>query len=127
VYFSIYYVTEVKNTLPGRLERLFAELGVNQKDLVRKTGYGQPYISQILSGSRGNPSRRFYDNVCREYNINPEWLQSGKGGMFSVPGRAGGRSEEAKWLAKMRQLPKSEQRIIEDMIDALLNKGKGKK
>jgi transcriptional regulator with XRE-family HTH domain len=88
-------------------------------DFARKTGYGQPYISQIISGSRSNPSPRFFDIVCREYNVNPVWLKTGKGDIFSLPGE---QSEDAEIMAKLRLLPKSEQRLIEDMINALLYK-----
>jgi transcriptional regulator with XRE-family HTH domain len=109
----------VKNTLQQRLERLFADLGINQIEFARKTGYGQPYISQIINGSRSNPSPRFFDIVCREFNVNPVWLKTGKGDIYSLPG---GQSEDAEIMAKLHILPKSEQRLIEDMINALLYK-----
>jgi transcriptional regulator with XRE-family HTH domain len=114
-----YYIGNVKNTLQQRLERLFTDLGVNQIDFAHKTGYGQPYISQIMNGSRSNPSPRFFDTVCREFNVNPEWLKTGKGSIYSLPGQTG---ENAEIMAKLRLLPKSEQRLIEDMINALLYK-----
>jgi transcriptional regulator with XRE-family HTH domain len=111
----------VKNTLSGRLERLFADLGINQMDFAHRTGYGQPYISQIMSGSRSNPSPRFFDIICREYNVNPEWLKTGKGDVYSLPDGAE-QSEDAEIMAKLHLLPKTEQRLIEDMINALLYK-----
>jgi transcriptional regulator with XRE-family HTH domain len=111
----------VKNTLPERLERLFADLGINQIDFARKIGYGQPYISQIMNGSRSNPRPRFFDIVCREYNVNPEWLKTGKGDIYIIPG-AEGQTEDAEIMAKFRLLSKSEQRLIEDMVNALLYK-----
>jgi hypothetical protein len=73
-----YYIVIVKSTLPQRLERLFAELGVNQMSFARRTGYGQSYISQIMNGIKPSPSERFYKTVGREFNINPEWLKTGK-------------------------------------------------
>jgi len=111
----------VKNTLPQRLERLFADLGVNQMDFARKTGFGQSYISQILSGNKPSPSERFYLSVSREFNVNPEWLKTGKGKIYSMPG-GNEVDETAELFAKYRLLPKSEQRLIEDMINALLVK-----
>jgi len=111
----------MKSTLPQRLLRLFADLGVNQMDFARKTGFGQSYISQILSGSKPSPSERFYLSVSREFNVNPDWLKTGKGKIYSLQSGNGG-DETAELFAKFRLLPKSEQKIIEDMIDALLVK-----
>jgi len=116
-----YYIITVKSTLPQRLERLFAELGVNQMSFARRTGYGQSYISQIMNGIKPSPSERFYKTVGREFNINPEWLKTGKGKMYAMPDGTGG-DETAEVFAKFRILPKSEQKLIEDMINALLVK-----
>jgi transcriptional regulator with XRE-family HTH domain len=118
--FFIYYESGVKNTLPLRLARLFADMGINQMDFARKTGFGQPYISQIMNGTKSSPSPRFFDIVCREFNVNPEWLKTGRGNMYTLPG--GEQSENAEIMAKLHSLPKPEQRLIEDMINALLYK-----
>ena len=111
----------MKSTLPQRLERLFADLGVNQMSFARRTGYGQSYISQILSGIKPSPSERFYKTVGREFNINSEWLKTGKGKMYAMPGGTG-RDETAEVFAKFQLLPKSKQRLVKDMINALLVK-----
>ena len=120
---SNYYICVAKSTLPQRLEYIFSDLGVNQIDFSRKTGFGQSYISQILSGSKTSPSPRFYASVCREFNINSEWLKTGKGEIYSLPGSTS-ESEDAEILAKFNLLPKKEQQVIEDMINALLVKSK---
>jgi len=124
---SFYYVNIMKNALSKRLEYIFSDLGANQTDFSLKTGFGQSYISQILNGSKTNPSSRFYDIVCREYSINPDWLKNGKGQIYSVSGGAGEDEDfqpkqNSEIIAKYRLLPKKEQRIIEDMINALLSK-----
>jgi transcriptional regulator with XRE-family HTH domain len=111
----------VKTTLPQRLERLFVDLGINQMEFSRKIGYGQSYVSLIINGGRNNPRPRFFDTVCREFNVNPEWLKTGKGDIYVIPG-AEGQSEDAELMAKFRLLPKPEQRLIEDMVNALLYK-----
>ena len=96
-------------------------MGVMQMDFGRRIGFTQSYISQILNGSKGNPSSRFYDAVCRAFNVNSEWLKKGKGQVYAMPG-GDGRSADAELLTKFRILPKQEQRLIEDMVDALLVK-----
>jgi transcriptional regulator with XRE-family HTH domain len=117
----IYYINELKTTLPQRLECLFADLGINQVDFAQKTGYGQSYISLIMNGSRNNPRPRFFDTVCREYNVNHEWLKTGKGDIYVIPG-VEGQTGDAELIAKFRLLPKSEQRLIEELTNALLYK-----
>ena len=87
----------------------------------QRTGFGQSYISQILNGSKTNPSSHFFKIVCREFNISHEWLKNGKGGVYSLPSGADN-TEDAEILAKFRLLPEQERRIIEDMINALLVK-----
>jgi hypothetical protein len=74
-----------------------------------------------MNGIKPSPSERFYKTVGREFNINPEWLKTGKGKMYSMPDGTGG-DETAEVFAKFRILPKSEQKLIEDMINALLVK-----
>ena len=115
----------MKNSLPGRLEFLLADLGMNRVDFCQKTGFGQSYISQIMNGSRSNPSIRFFDIVCREFNVSPEWLKSGKGEIYALPD--GDREKKnAEIMAKFNLLPESEQRIIEDLVNALLMKAGNK-
>ena len=118
----------MKNTLQKRIEYLFADLGINQMDFSQRTGFGQSYISQILNGSKTNPSPRFFDKVCREFNVSPQWLLDGNGDVYVLPDNIGGNGDAgsfaagAEILAKYRLLPQTEQRIIEDMINALLVK-----
>jgi len=119
--FSIYYVKTMKNTLPKRLERIFSDLDVNQTEFSQRTGFGQSYISQIFNGSKTNPSSRFFSIVCREYSINPDWLKNGKGEIYITSGDSC-EKQENEIIAKYRLLPKPEQRIIDDMINALLSK-----
>ena len=116
----------MKSTLPERLERLFADLGINQIDFARRIGFTQSYLSQILSGSKKSPSPRFFDVIRREFNVNPEWLKTGKGGVFFVPGTEE-QAEDAEVLAKYRLLSLPEQRVIKDMIKALLMKSLGER
>ena len=117
----------MKSALPKRLEYIFSDLGVNQIDFSQRTGFGQSYISQILNGSKTNPSSRFYDIVCREFSVNPDWLKNGKGEIYVTPGGIGENEssqlkQNSEIIAKYRLLPKTEQQIIEDMINALLSK-----
>ena len=107
--------------MPQRLERLFADLGIKQLEFARRIEFTQSYISQILNGSKTNPSPRFLDAVCREFNVNPEWLKTGKGEIYTIPGLPLP-SGDAELLTKYHLLPKSEQNLIEEIMNTFLLK-----
>jgi transcriptional regulator with XRE-family HTH domain len=119
VFLYIYY--SVKKALGDRLAFLISELGIMQKDFAHKVKYTQAYISMVLSGAKPSPGSRFIDAVCREFNVNPEWLTSGKGEVFTFPGVPLS-SGKAEILAKFRLLPQDKQKVIEDIIDGFLQK-----
>jgi transcriptional regulator with XRE-family HTH domain len=111
----------MKKTLAGRLEFLISDLGIKQLDFARRIHFSQSFVSMVLTGGKINPSPRFYDAVCREFNVNPEWIIKGKGGVYLIPGQTLA-VEDAELLAKFRRLPSGEQQIIEEIINAFLVK-----
>jgi len=111
----------MKKTLGGRLDFLLSNLGIKQLDFARRIHFTQSYVSMVLSGVKTSPSPRFFDAICREFSVNPEWLANGKGDVYFIPGQSL-RTEDAELLAKYRLLPSGEQRIIEEIINAFLLK-----
>jgi transcriptional regulator with XRE-family HTH domain len=111
----------MKKTLAGRLDFLISNLGIKQMDFARRINFTQSYVSMVLSGVKTSPSPRFFDAVCREFNVNPEWLANGKGGTYAIPGQSLP-TENAELLAKYRLLPPGEQQIVEEIINAFLMK-----
>jgi len=109
----------MKKSLAGRLDFLIANLGIKQLDFARRIHFTQSYVSMVLTGAKTSPSPRFTDAICREFNVNPEWLTRGKGDIYAIPGRSLP-TEDAELLAKFRLLPSGEQRIIEEIINAFL-------
>ena len=78
----------MKKTLAGRLELLITNLGIKQLDFARRIHFTQSYVSMVLTGAKTSPSPRFLDAICREFNVNPEWLIKGKGGVYLIPGQS---------------------------------------
>ena len=111
----------MKNTLSGRLEFLISDLSIKQLDFARRINFTQSYVSMVLTGAKTNPSVRFLDAICREFNVNPQWLASGSGSVYAISGQSL-QTEDAELLAKYRLLPSGEQRIVEEIINALLLK-----
>ena len=103
------------------MEFLISNLGIKQSDFAQRIHFAQSYVSMVLSSVKTSPSSRFIDAVCREFNVNTEWLKNGKGDIYTIPGLPM-HAEDAELLAKYRLLPISEQKIVEEIINAFLLK-----
>lgn len=64
-----------------RINQVFAAVGLKKIDIAAKLGVSQPFISELCSG-RKQPSRRTLSDICRIFNVNELWLETGEGEMF---------------------------------------------
>jgi transcriptional regulator with XRE-family HTH domain len=67
--------------LKDRFKELRKELNVTQQEFADKLKISRNFVAQIEMGSKV-PSDRTIDDVCREFNVDEEWLRTGKGSMF---------------------------------------------
>ena len=70
--------------MKDRFKELRKKLNVTQQEFADKLKISRNFVAQIEMGSKV-PSDRTIDDVCREFNVNEEWLRTGNGDMF-VPG-----------------------------------------
>ena len=56
-------------------------LKMTQDDFSSRIGLSRNFIAQIETGAK-TPSDRTVNDICREFNVNEEWLRTGKGEMF---------------------------------------------
>lgn len=70
--------------MKDRFKELRKELSVTQQEFADKLKISRNFVAQIEMGSKV-PSDRTIDDVCREFNVNEEWLRTGNGDMF-IPG-----------------------------------------
>lgn len=70
--------------MKDRFKELRKELNVTQQEFADKLKISRNFVAQIEMGSKV-PSDRTINDVCREFNVNEEWLRTGNGDMF-VPG-----------------------------------------
>jgi transcriptional regulator with XRE-family HTH domain len=80
----ILYFQKGEIKLKDRFKELRKELNVTQQEFADKLKISRNFVAQIEMGSKV-PSDRTIDDVCREFNVNEEWLRTGNGDMF-VPG-----------------------------------------
>jgi HTH-type transcriptional regulator / antitoxin PezA len=82
--YCVYKVNKGGIKLKDRFKELRKELNVTQQEFADKLKISRNFVAQIEMGSKV-PSDRTIDDVCREFNVNEEWLRTGNGDMF-VPG-----------------------------------------
>ncbi|MBO5341968.1 MAG: helix-turn-helix transcriptional regulator [Lachnospiraceae bacterium] len=64
-----------------RIKKLRKTLDLNQTEFAEKLNITQAHESSMEKGKR-EPTDRTISDICREFNVNEEWLRSGTGDMF---------------------------------------------
>ena len=99
-----------------RIKQCRKALGLSQEKFANGINMTQNYIALLESGKRGISDRTISD-ICREYNVNEEWLRTGEGEMFR---KVTDREELAKWVAEINALPTTAiQRRVAHMLTLL--------
>lgn len=91
-----------------RLKRLRKELDLTQEAFASRIGSVQNTITGYESGRR-NPSAPVISLICREFDVNEEWLRNGTGEMFAPES-----NDELEALAKKYNLSNADQVLIEN-------------
>ena len=66
-----------------RVKQLRKALGLSGEKFGARLGVTRTAVSLIESG-KNNLSEANILSICREFNVNEEWLRTGKGDMFSA-------------------------------------------
>ena len=64
-----------------RVKEIRKALGLTLEKFGEKVGVGKTAISNIEKGNR-NLTEQMIKSICREFNVNEEWLRTGTGEMF---------------------------------------------
>lgn len=65
-----------------RIRKIRKTLDLTQQVFAEKIGLKQNSIALIESGKRNTSDQTIFA-ICREFNVNEEWLRTGKGEMFN--------------------------------------------
>lgn len=65
-----------------RFKEIRKELKMSQEELAKSLTLSRTFVAQIETEIR-QPSIRTLSDVCRIYNVNKDWLESGEGNMFN--------------------------------------------
>ena len=67
-------------TINDRIVELIDEFGINKIQFAERLSISTAYASQLCSGVR-TPSDRTIADICREFHVRREWLETGEGPM----------------------------------------------
>lgn len=65
-------------TIAERISWLISDKGYTKTAFAKKINVSQPFISQVVTGT-ASPSDRTIADICREFNVNEDWLRTGRG------------------------------------------------
>ena len=66
-----------------RVKLIRKQLGMTQEQLAQRLGIGKAALSMIETGKAGLSTRN-RNILVQELNVNPEWLEEGRGAMFNA-------------------------------------------
>lgn len=96
-----------------RIRLLRKELGLNQSDFGNKIGVKQGTVAGYESGAR-TPLDAVVSSICREFDVNEEWLRTGEGEMFEQM------TEQQKLLKYTGMLLKGKDSAIVNAIQSFI-------
>lgn len=96
-----------------RIRLLRKELGLNQSDFGNKIGVKQGTVAGYESGAR-TPLDAVVSSICREFDVNEEWLRTGEGEMFEQM------TEQQKLLKYTGMLLKNKDSAIVNAIQSFI-------
>ena len=67
-----------------RIKQLRKALGFTQQEFAERIGVKRNTVAQYEIG-RNEPIDSVLNLICKEYNVNPDWLRDGSGEMFIDP------------------------------------------
>lgn len=118
--------------MKNRIRELRKELGLTQAKFGERLGIKANTIGNYETGLRV-PSDAIIFSICREFDVNEDWLRTGSGDMFITKTRSqeivdfmselmsdSDDSFKRRFIESIAQLSEDEWKVIEQIIDRLL-------
>lgn len=83
-FFWYYYHTDRRCKVKERILRIRKESKLTQDVFAERLGLSKNFVWMLEKGERV-PSDRTIADICREFNVNKEWLLTGNGDMYDIP------------------------------------------
>jgi transcriptional regulator with XRE-family HTH domain len=72
------------SSINNRIRAVRQALKISQREFCKGIYLSHSFFAQIESGTK-NANERIYELIAAKYNVNKQWLITGKGEMFSAP------------------------------------------
>ena len=114
--------------MKDRFKELRKELNVTQQEFADKLKISRNFVAQIEMGSKV-PSDQTIDDVCREFNVDEEWIRTGNGikdkqisAMLADVMKSGEDSFRHRLVSALARLDDEGWDNLEKLIDMISNK-----
>lgn len=97
-----------------QIKLLRKKLELSQDEFAAQLGLSRNFVWMLEKGER-EPSERTINDICRIFNVNPDWLKTGEGEMYLAPTRE---DEIAEMTARMFKAEDSDYRF---QLERILN------
>ena len=114
-----------------RIQAIITVKNLKKTEFALRLNVSQAYISQLCSGTK-SPSDRTVSDICREFDVNEEWLRTGEGEMFVHISRSQevadfvgnifkGEADTFKrrFVAMLARLDESDWEVLEKMVEEM--------
>ena len=71
------------NKINQRIKQVRSVLQISQNEFSKKIFIGQSSLGEIETGTR-NVNDRIIQLICSQFNVNKDWIKTGKGNMFDI-------------------------------------------
>ena len=72
--------------LSERISAVIDHFGMKKTTFAERLNVSQAFVSQLCSGVK-QPSDRTISDICREFDVNEDWLRTGEGQMLKPKSR----------------------------------------
>ncbi|MCB6310353.1 helix-turn-helix transcriptional regulator [Mediterraneibacter glycyrrhizinilyticus] len=93
--------------MKNRILKIRKDSKLNQEDFGLRLNLTKNYISLIETGNR-IPSDRTISDICREFNVNEDWLRNGIGDMY--------KEKDGSFTELLSELEESDDDFIKSLI-----------
>jgi transcriptional regulator with XRE-family HTH domain len=117
-------------TINDRIKKLINSIGKTKTEIARTLDVTPAYLSKLIK--TGTPSDMFISNLCRNYNVDEEWLRTGEGEMFVIQSKEeelaaffgdilnDGSSFKKRFISALAALDTEDWEVIEKFINSII-------
>ena len=117
-----------------RIALCIEKLGIKKTHFAQRLNVSQAFVTQMTKGV-SRPSDRTISDICREFNVDEEWLRTGEGEMFIKMSRKDeiaeffaeiGKGDDDdfrdRFISALSRLNTDQWKIVEDIANTLAEK-----